>query len=59
MDTLQHLNKEMDFTIFLIEQNVKQSLRIANQVYVMKGGLISNEYLGEELMNREDLWKLM
>ncbi len=59
MDTLQHLNKEMDFTIFLIEQNVKQSLRIANRVYVMKGGLISNEYLGEELMNREDLWKLM
>jgi branched-chain amino acid transport system ATP-binding protein len=59
MDTLQHLNKEMDFTIFLIEQNVKQSLRIAHRVYVMKGGQISNEYSGSELMNKEDLWKLM
>lgn len=59
MDTLKLLNQEMDFTIFLVEQNIKQSLRIANRVYVMKGGLISNEYLGSELMNKDDLWKLM
>ena len=59
MDTLKLLNQEMDFTIFLVEQNIKQSLRIANRVYVMKGGLISNEYSGSELMNKDDLWKLM
>ena len=59
MDTLKLLNKEMDLTIFLIEQNIKQSLRIAQRVYVMKGGLISNEYSGSELLKKEDLWKLL
>jgi branched-chain amino acid transport system ATP-binding protein len=59
MDTLKMLNGEMDLTIFLIEQNIRQSLRIADRVYVMKGGLISNEFLGSELMDKDDLWKLL
>lgn len=59
MDTLKKLNKEMNLTIFLVEQNIKQSLRIADRVYAMKGGSISDEFSGSDLAERTDLWKLL
>lgn len=59
MDTLKKLNNEMNLTIFLVEQNIKQSLRIADRVYALKSGLISNEFSGSELAEKTDLWKLL
>jgi ABC-type branched-subunit amino acid transport system ATPase component len=44
--------------VLLVEQNVKQALRIAGRVYVMKVGQISLEDRAEALLERRDLWTL-
>ncbi len=59
MDTLKKLNSELMLTILLVEQNLRQALRIANRVYVMKNGSIVKEISGGEMKNQEELWKLL
>ncbi len=48
--TLRRLN-ENGLTIFLVEQNVRQALRIAHHAYVMENGAIALSGPGRELLN--------
>ncbi len=42
----------------LVEQNIKQALRLGNRVYVMKNGRIVLEETGKRLLEREEWWDL-
>ena len=44
-------------TVFLVEQNAKMALEIADSAYVLENGKIVLEGSGEELMNYEDVKK--
>jgi branched-chain amino acid transport system ATP-binding protein len=48
---------QMGTTILLVEQNVKQSLAIADYGYVLENGRIVMQGVGGELLDREDLKK--
>ena len=50
---IQNLNNHSDdnVTIFLVEQNVHQALKIAHRAFVMKTGKITMMGKGEELLN--------
>lgn len=54
--TIKKINSE-GTTIFLVEQNVAQSLMISNRVYVLETGHIIFQGLGEELMNNDHVRK--
>ena len=47
--TLQRINAE-GLTIFLVEQNVKQALKLAQRAYVMENGGIALQGSGQELL---------
>ena len=49
--------KERGATIFLIEQNVQRSLKMANRGYVLENGRIVLEGEGDELLQSEYLKK--
>ncbi len=53
---IKDINKQ-GTTIFLVEQNAKMALEIANRAYVLENGKIVLEGTGEELMNSEDIKK--
>lgn len=53
---LEKLN-ECGITIFLIEQNVKQSLEIANKAYVLENGRITTEGACAELLESDHIRK--
>jgi branched-chain amino acid transport system ATP-binding protein len=40
-------------TVLIVEQNVKQTLAIANRVYVLENGRIALQGTGAELLNNE------
>lgn len=40
-EILRHINKENNTTIFLVEQNANQALKLADRGYVMENGVIS------------------
>jgi len=40
-------------TVLIVEQNVKQTLAIADRVYVLENGRIALEGTGAELLNNE------
>ena len=48
--TLRRINED-GLTIFLVEQNVKQALKIADQTYVLENGRLVLQGRGSELMN--------
>jgi branched-chain amino acid transport system ATP-binding protein len=48
--TLRELNQR-GLTIFLVEQNVRQALRIAHYAYVMENGQIALSGRSAELLN--------
>jgi branched-chain amino acid transport system ATP-binding protein len=48
--TLRRINAE-GLTIFLVEQNVKQALKIADQAYVLENGRIVLQGAGRELLD--------
>jgi len=48
--TLREINAE-GLTIFLVEQNVRQALRIAERAYVLENGRVVLEGSGKELLN--------
>lgn len=58
MDTIQEIQHTLGTTVILVEQNVKQALRIANRVYVMKMGCIILEESGKEFLRRDQWWDL-
>lgn len=53
---IEDINKQ-GTTVFLVEQNAKMALEIANRAYVLENGKIVLEGTGEELMNSEDIKK--
>lgn len=58
MDNVQEIQKTMGTAVILVEQNVKQALRIAQRVYVMKMGRIILEESAEEFLKRGSWWDL-
>lgn len=51
-DTIKEINKA-GTTVFLVEQNAKKALSIADRAYVLETGKITMSGTGEELMNDE------
>ena len=51
-EIIQTINRE-GITVLLIEQNVHQSLKLANQAYVLENGRVVLEGAGSELLNDE------
>jgi branched-chain amino acid transport system ATP-binding protein len=45
--------KEEGTTILIVEQNVKQTLAIADRAYVLENGKIALQGTGAELLNNE------
>ncbi len=58
MDTVKNIADELGVSILLVEQNVKQALRIANRAYVMKMGRIILEEDARKLLDRGEWWDL-
>lgn len=55
MDAIERINKESSVTILLAEQNLREGLRIADRVYVLKNGLTYPEEHPEEMLNNGKL----
>jgi len=55
-DLVVGLNRQ-GITMLLVEQNVRQALKIANKAYVLKNGRIVLEGLGEDLLANEEVQK--
>jgi branched-chain amino acid transport system ATP-binding protein len=58
MSTLEQIKNDLGTSILLVEQNVKQALRIADRVYVMKMGEIILEDCAENLLEKGQWWDL-
>lgn len=58
MDTVRTINEQMGTAILLVEQNVKQALKVAQRAYIMKIGSIILSETTEELQQKEHLWEL-
>lgn len=54
LDTLQRINED-GVTILLVEQNIRDSLNIANRAYVLEEGKIIIEGEGRELLNNDHI----
>jgi len=53
LDVVKSLKENTDMSILLVEQNVRQVLKIADRGYVLENGVIEKEGTGEELLNDE------
>jgi branched-chain amino acid transport system ATP-binding protein len=49
------LNRREGLTVFLVEQNAYQALKLASRGYVMVNGAITMSGTGEELLHRSDV----
>lgn len=54
-EIIQKINAESNTTVFLVEQNANQALKIAHRGYVMENGHISLTDSAESLMKNEDV----
>jgi branched-chain amino acid transport system ATP-binding protein len=54
LDTLQKINED-GVTILLVEQNIRDSLNLANRAYVLEEGKIIIEGEGRELLNNDHI----
>jgi len=52
---IQRINRDMDTTILVVEQNAKMALEISNYAYIMESGKIVMEGPSEELKNNPDV----
>jgi len=52
---IRRLNKEIDLTVLMIEQNARQGLEISHRGYVLELGKNSYEGTGQELLNNEQV----
>ena len=55
LEVIKHL-REQGITVFLVEQNVRQTLEVANRAYVLENGRIVLEGKGKDLL-QDDLVK--
>ena len=53
--SIKNINKEKKVTIFLVEQNAKKALELADRGYVLVNGKISLEGAGKDLLNNPDV----
>jgi branched-chain amino acid transport system ATP-binding protein len=51
-ETIRRVNEE-GITILLVEQNVQQTLKIADRAFVLENGLVVLEGTGSELLSDE------
>ncbi len=56
-DIIRQINKENNTTIFLVEQNANQALKLADRGYVMENGRISLVDSAENLLVNDDVRK--
>lgn len=54
-EILRHINKENNTTIFLVEQNANQALKLADRGYVMENGVISLVDSAANLLANDDV----
>ena len=52
---IKNINKEKKVTVFLVEQNAKKALELADRGYVLVNGKISLEGVGKDLLNNPDV----
>ena len=53
--SIKNINKEKKVTVFLVEQNAKKALELADRGYVLVNGKISLEGRGKDLLNNPDV----
>jgi len=56
-DIIRKINHDSNTTIFLVEQNAMQALKLAHRGYVMENGRITLADTAENLLNNEDVKK--
>lgn len=56
-DIIKKINKEQGTTVFLVEQNANQALKIANKGYVMETGRITMSDTAENLLKHDEVRK--
>lgn len=56
-DILKQINKESNTTIFLVEQNANQALKLADRGYVMENGRITLVDSADSLLENDDVRK--
>jgi branched-chain amino acid transport system ATP-binding protein len=54
-DIIQKINAENNTTVFLVEQNANQALKVAHRGYVMENGTITLTDSAQNLMNNNDV----
>ena len=52
---IKNINKEKKVTIFLVEQNAKKALELADRAYVLVNGKVSMEGTGKDLLKNDDV----
>ena len=53
--SIKNINKEKKVTVFLVEQNAKKALELADRGYELVNGKISLEGMGKDLLNNPDV----
>jgi len=53
--SIKNINKDKKVTVFLVEQNAKKALELADRGYVLVNGKISLEGAGKDLLNNPDV----
>ncbi len=56
-DIIKQINKESNTTIFLVEQNANQALKLADRGYVMENGRITLVDSADNLLANDDVRK--
>ena len=56
-EIIKQINAENNTTVFLVEQNANQALKIAHRGYVMENGAITLEDKAENLLSNEEVKK--
>ena len=53
--SIKNINKEKNVTIFLVEQNAKKALELADRAYVLVNGKVTIKGPGQELLENKDI----
>ena len=52
---IKNINKNKKVTIFLVEQNAKKALELADRGYVLVNGKVAMEGSGQDLLKNQDI----
>ena len=52
---IKNINKKKKVTIFLVEQNAKKALELADRAYVLVNGKVTIQGTGQELLKNQDI----